>query len=306
MRRLVMHTKVWRNEMVAAYMDGYRRRDILLRGAPRTHVKIDVSLTIVLRAVAVARVLFASHPKIIADTVCASMLLGLCFGLRPGDYLYPHDKRYTDKNNCLDASQFAFIFPSSDDPIQITSPEMFPPGESPVYMICLPDFDKGHPLGRLGMRAIKAMRQVPGQPEVHCSVTIIFNYFKLHPASPGGTLFSSFPVSTCLYQCVRRVLKDTAIALGLDPRRVLPHGLRAGVITQLNSMGHSKEAKQRATGHASEAGLNAYERAALTHADDTVLAINNTNPVTVGLLRFMYNTDDRPAKKQKKKHDKVW
>ena len=146
-RRLVPWTDRWRNAIVAAYMKAYRRRDLLIRGAPRLHIKIDVSLTIVLPAIAIAHTLFGHQPPIVRDTVEASLLLGLGFGLRPGDYLYPHDPKYTSMNNCLEADQFAFIFPSCTEPVQITSPSLFPPNEKPVYMLLLPDFDKSHPSG---------------------------------------------------------------------------------------------------------------------------------------------------------------
>ena len=283
-KRLIYDVPQWRTPIISLYLKGLRKRDRLIRGATRTYTKIEVSLLIILPAIEIARARYAYDP-LIAETVAIAMLLGLMFALRPGDYLYPHNTRYTESLNCLFADQFAFWFASLDDPVPITSTMDFPPGEMPTYLSMLGDDDKSHPLGNLGMRAIKAFTKTAENQ--HCSLSLFFAYCVKFPPQTDQPIFHTFPSNICLYTCVSEVLKLTAVQLGLPPWRVVPHGIRAGNIAQINSGNHSVADKMKATGHKSEAGLKAYERDSLDQADRVVEALNNPAPTSLAFLKFI-------------------
>ena len=286
-KRLIDNSFEWRTERMAMYMAGFRRRDAGERAESRRFVKIDVSLPITIEAMATARAKFA-HDPLLAETVANSMLFGLSFATRPGDYLYPHVKYYTDSNNCIRAEQVAFWFPSLEDPIPITHPEDFPPGEWPSYCTFRPLFDKANQYGGMGMRAIAANPNV--DKTGHCSLRLLFAYFIKYPPSDGMPIFHTAPREFHLYERVSEVLKETAVRLKLDPTRLLPHGLRAGVITQLNSGAHSDEDKKAAGGWRTMPGKMPYEKdtQAIGRADRTAVAMNNIKSVSIAVVRHAF------------------
>ena len=208
---------------------------------------------------------------------------------RPGDYLSPPVQYYIDSNNCIRGEQLAFWFPSLDDPIPATHPEDFPPGEWPSHMTFRPLFDKANQFGGMGMRAIAANPNFAATG--HCSLRMLFSYFIEYPPQDGLPLFFTAPREFHLYERVNEILKETAVSLGLDPKRLLPHSLRAGVITQLNSGGHSEQDKLAAGAWRTLPGMAPYEKdtQALVRSDRVAVAMNNTTSVSFGLIRHAFS-----------------
>ena len=213
----------------------------------------------------------------------AAFCLGYGAAFRPCEYLT--DASGTPGAHTLTGSLCFFQWVGSPNFSPVTDPTLFPPGY-PSHFVALLDSSKHDPLGHGGPRAIA---RAPHNA-TFCCLTRLFTYLRQYPPAPHAPLLSGakLPLAPA---ALNKILKVTAVQLGLDPNRLVPHSLRVGSVCQLEGL--PVESLLRHTGHASPKGLYAYCRASLEHATTVAPLLHDTDRLSLAFLRLTYMTPTR-------------
>lgn len=106
---------------------------------------------------------------------------------------------------------------------------------------------------------------------------------------PTDGIYSGIPNPGSLAKTIRGFLKETAIRVGLDPVRLTLHSFRLAAVMQMISAGFSSERIMMHGGWKTFAGLRAYLRNSVAHANLVAEALYNTELNPIVMQRLMYN-----------------
>jgi hypothetical protein len=170
--------------------------------------------------------------------VQCGIMLGFGLSTRPQELL--HVQADAPLSHHANSSLSFFWF--SNIPYNVCYPSLYPPGHLPDGFSLLLDFHKNHQQGAGGPRAVWRSTH----PQGRCCVLTAFAFLSAHPPAPDTPLLSALGTQLSA-ATINVVFKATAKRQGLDPKRLLPHSMRFGVIYQLDSAGFD-DATKRATG----------------------------------------------------------
>ena len=274
---LHLHTEDLRSPRSSLLVHGWRRQDSL-NLPQRLKVKIPLTASILPHLFTLIIQLFGTTP--LAKLLSAAFALGYAAAFRPCEYLT--DAKGEAGTHTLTGHHCFFQWAGKSTFYPVTLPANYPPG-LPVFFVALLDSSKHDILGHGGPRAIAIAP--PGSP--FCCLTTIFHYLRQYPPTALAPLLSGagLPLAPAV---MGRVLKLTAVQVGLDPARLVPHSLRVGSVCQLE--GFSDETVMRHTGHRSRQGLYAYCRASLLHAQQVSPALHDVGRLALPYLRLTYMT----------------
>ena len=287
---VIQRSDQFRNAGTSQMLAGWAKEEIPRLGALRLRLNIAVSLPILFEMINI------SHTMHLCDDrrwVSANAALGFTayfFSFRIGDVAYPHIIQ--DGRPRMTGDQMVFWFDGITDPVPVSFPQDYPPALRPSCVSILPDFDKANQTGNLPMRA----RGANPNANEFCIVGFLFDFFSLHPPHPGALLFSAIPPTIKLYENLNKCLKATALALGLDPKLLLPRGLRAGAVEQLESNNFDEYDQQKLGGWRSWEGFSRYKRANFAFARRTATALHDPAYVNLAQLRYMTSEPSAYAK----------
>lgn len=201
---------------------------------------------------------------------------------RPGEYLIQSPPR--DIEEVVNSSLTVFWFHEVAYPV--CSPQLYPKDLLPEAMATLLDASKNDKLGKGGPRAVyKNVNRT--SPNHFCCVYELFQFLSQYPPLPNTPLLSGCPVpitSTIISQ----VLRVTALRLGLDPERLLPHSFRLGALEQLAAA--PDETKMMQGNWHSAQGMRVYVRRSLFHAASIASDLYNHGICPLAHTKFMYAT----------------
>ena len=208
--------------------------------APRLRCKIPCTYHILEAALSQALLLASSVLDSLATR--AALSLGYALSLRPSEYLFT-SSRCAAPWRCAHSSLAFFWFPGHKLPFSVCTPDAYPPGVFPSDFTLFLDYNKNHQRGTSGPRS---MCSAPSTAPF-CCLRLLFNYLSRHPPLPDSPLLSGggHHVTTA---SIRRIFHATAIALGLDPSRLVCHSLRAAALSQMMAFDTFNEQDFLATG----------------------------------------------------------
>ena len=286
-RRTIPNSESIRTDYLGGVLEGFRRTHTDNR-PQRERVRIPLTYPLLLTAISITEKLWSSLPAAHA-AITAALALGYGCSLRPGEYLTSTQRsRFPSKT--VTASR-VFLWWGTQ-PHALSEPESFPSGPADRVTVSLTP-TKNDPYGK-GMP--RAVSRAPSGAQF-CCVAAIERYTRAsrliadQPAiSVGFTGLS--------WNYIRTITRLTAIEHGIDPKRLVPHSLRHGAPTQMNSAGLPEAEIRHQGGWASEKGARTYMLPTLATVDRATQAIHSDAVVpTEYLLHATGSTtlNERPS-----------
>jgi hypothetical protein len=186
---------------------------------------------------------------------------------------------------CANSSLCFFWFSDDPTPYSVCDPSQFPPSVSPVNFTLFLDFNKNHTTGDSGPRS---MSRAPSSSSF-CCLQLLFDFLCQYPPLPGSALLSgsTTPLTPAL---IRSVFSATAVALQLDPRRLVPHSLRGAALCMMLARTGFTDLDHLAQGRwASTDGLRPYAHTSLAHADRVTPALYDETTHPIAQVRLHYS-----------------
>ena len=276
----IIHPSVLQSPRLNLQYAGYLRCD--QEEAPkRLTIKIPVSFPILGEIRLTILELFIA-PFIAA--YLAAFCLGYALSLRPGEYLEVHPK--VPISHQADGSKAVFWF--GDDYYFVTNPEKYPRDQTPDAFSLLLDHTKNDHGGNGGPRSVFVNPDYdPADPDSICCVRVLFEFLSKFPPLPHSPLLSGLG-SQVTSKDINRILKITAIRLGIDPSRLVPHSIRFGGPAQMEEC---DEATQMEQGNwRSVQGMRTYTRRSITHARSIARILHAPATCPLSHTIFMYST----------------
>ena len=120
-----------------------------------------------------------------------------------------------------------------------------------------------------------------------CCLTAIEDFVRSRILAPKLPLLMSM-TGQVKWVHIREILREVAIASGLDEDRLTPHGIRGGAPNQLDACGHSHETMERQGGWTSTGGMKAYLRTNFRHAERVVESMHDASAIPIAHTRVMF------------------
>ena len=177
-----------------------------------------------------------------------------------------------------------FWFPDDPTPYNVSTPSAYPPGALPSAFTLFLDFNKNHQRGGGGPRSIT--RAPPSAP--FCCLLLLFEFLLTYPPLPDSPLLSG-ALSPVTPRLISALFSCTAITLGLDPSRLVPHSLRSAAICQMIAFDGYSEIDLLTQGDWETAvSLRPYAHTSLSHAARVTPALYDplAHPLAVTQLHF--------------------
>ena len=204
--------------------------------------------------------------------------------VRGGEYAHVCD---ATSHNRLKNNTVAWVFEGDKTMYPITAPSTFPHGALPFALVFLSDKLKNSKKGA-GVRGFGCAP--PGAP--FCHVHNLWEYFRICPPALNQPLFPMLKTKH-----INKVIRFTAVRLGLDPRRSKTHGIRIGTRTALNAAIPAdnlsylpRELKRKAGVWTSENGDDPYNRATIKECLRVSPFLYDLSHLPVQELRWTYMT----------------
>ena len=254
----------------------------------RLLIKIPVTFPVLLEVRTTVNSLFIG-PLIAA--YMAAFCLGYALSLRPGEYLEVRPQ--VPISHQADGSKAVFWF--GDDFYFVTEPSKYPRGKYPDGFSLLLDHTKNDQGGNGGPRSVYANPDHdPEDPDSICCVRVLFDFLSEFPPLPNSPLLSGLGLQVTSSD-INKILKITAIRLGRDPSRLVPHSLRFGALGQIEE---TDEATQMEQGNwRSVQGMRTYTRRSVKHAKTIVRMLHSPASCPLSHTLFMYSTGRRPVRR---------
>jgi hypothetical protein len=275
---------------------GYRIEDEALV-PERLRIKIPITLALVLAAFATIDRLYpaTTHSGLNAG-VKAALCLGLGLALRPGEYLHQSTSRPGTHEALARKATFSFEGPGVDPNknFSVCRPEMYPRLPSgqlyaPHRLVLFLDSTKNDTVGHGGPRALYSA-PVDAQFSL---LNTVFDCLRAFPPPIHGHLFDGIQQPPLTVQVVRDVLKVVAREHGLDPARVVPHGLRVGAMLQTDG---ASVTDQLALGNWKDlSGMAPYNRTALALGMRLAPFLHDPGVTTLNDLVFLCMPEEAEA-----------
>ena len=278
-----------RNKHIHFLLTTWKKEDFLHQPI-RLRTKIPLSADLMWRIFDLLDVWYHDVPDMSAMFKAA---LSLAYGLslRPSEYLdngaWGHTTHEDDLPCEIILGTNAFFKWCCDDTYYpCTNPSAFRHlTDQPDYLLAFLDASKNDPFGRGEPRCLA---KSPTTSRFNCLLAI-FNFLKKFPPLPNHSILSGSSPTTLTRRLFRSMIERAALALGLDPKRLLPHSLRVGACTQLASSSMSISDQAHQSHHFSFDGLNAYSRDTLRRADTAAIeqADHTVAPLSHLVFQFM-------------------
>jgi hypothetical protein len=251
--------------------------------ASRLRCRIPCTFHIMLEALNQASLRYSipsAGPTCLA--IRGALALGYALSLRPQEYLavratVPLWKR-------AHSSLAFFWFPGLPTPYSVCSPHAYPAGLRPSAFTLFLDFNKNHQDGDAGPRSM-----APAPPHApFCCLLMLFEFLVAYPPLPDSPLLSGSPVPISP-AVVTAVFTRTALALGLDPTRLVPHSLRGAALSQMIASAAFTDIDLLTQGRwKSSAGIRPYAHTSLAHATRVTPSLYDplAHPLAETLLTF--------------------
>jgi hypothetical protein len=275
---LMVDNMLIRTERLRLMLSGYSREDAV--GRPqRLIIIIPVTFGVVLVYIVIVAEEYGAG-SLLYRALLAAMALGYGLSLRPSEYLVV--SRPVDTARFVNTSMSFFQWAGSSVFVCVCDIASYLPGP-PVLFLTFLDFVKNDARGKGGPRAIAANPDLLGQ---FCCVRALYEFCQACPPVRGVSMFSSAPM-TMTDALINKLLKRVATRMGLDPSRLLPHGIRVAGPVQLASFPDSVQMTQGAW--TSVPGLLAYARGSTAHAVKVAAAMHDPNVLPVEQMLLSYN-----------------
>jgi len=100
-----------------------------------------------------------------------------------------------------------------------------------------------------------------------CCLNLLFRFLRRYPPLPASALLSGTPAPVTS-PLIRKLFSLTATALGLDPRRLVPHSLRGAALCMMLARAGFTDLDHITQGRwASTQSLGPYAHTSLSHSD---------------------------------------
>jgi hypothetical protein len=170
-------------------------------------------------------------------------------------------------------------------PYNVCFPALYPPGLLPDGFSMLLDFNKNHQQGAGGPRAVWRSPHLTGR----CCVLTAYAFLSAHPPLPNTPLLSSLGAQLTA-AAITKVFRATAIRHNMDPKRLLCHSMRFGVICQLDSAGFDDATKMRQGDWSTTQGMRVYCHAAVSHAQRVASTVHDASLLPIHYSQNTYAT----------------
>lgn len=262
---------------------GLTRHHATTQIAARLRCKIPCTFHIMVEALRQSASCYAT-PLLapVRSALRAALALGYALSLRPQEYLavastVPLWKR-------AHSSLAFFWFPGLESPFSICSPDAFPPGLRPSAFTLFLDFNKNHQDGDSGPRSMVAAPS--GSP--FCCLSLLFDFLCQYPPLVDAPLLSgaTTPITP---RVVTALFSQTALALGLDPSRLVPHSLRGAALSQMIVSTAFSDVDLLVQGRwKSASGFRPYAHSSLAHARRVSPALYDPAAHPLAVTRLTY------------------
>jgi hypothetical protein len=244
----------------------------------RLRVKIPLTYPLACSACDVAA---KSHSG--ADLLCvqAGIMLGFGLSTRPQELLSVSSS--VPLTHQANSSLCFFWFDNC--PFNVCHPTLYPKGRLPDGFSLLLDYNKNHQQGAGGPRAVWRSTHMVGR----CCVLTAFAFLSIYPPLPDMPLLSSLGYHLSA-ATILAIFRATAILHKLDPKRLLPHSMRFGVICQLDSAGFDDATKMRQGDWSTTQGMQVYCHAAVNHAKRIAATVHDATLLPIHYSQHTYAT----------------
>ena len=275
--RSIVSSEVVRTRYLAIIIEGFEKKK--RKGHPmRDSAKIPLTYPLLIEAVKAINLKYGVSSDD-AISLRAAFAIGYGCSLRPGEYLLlPANDKDTDEQICADHINFWW----DEDHYNATQPQKFPRKRCDKLSMAI-DFIKNDQLGK-GLP--RALAKAP-IGETFCCLTAIEDFARSRKLIPNQPFLMTNTGQVKWLQ-VREILRIVARANGLDEDRLVPQGIRGGVVNQLDAHGHSNETKERQGGWTSSTGMQAYLRSNFRHAEKVVTAMHDANAIPIAHTKLMF------------------
>lgn len=275
---------------LARLLRGWHRLQSVTLGNERTRCKIELSSGIYasLRTIAITERAKNSPDSVVIAAAALAVGMTLHGGFRPSEIMNPYG---TATARCyMRAGTTHWLLPDGTY-VCVTNTRKLPPTTRPTALVTLLP-TKADQTGRNGPRAIAANPDTSATS--FCMVTELFAFLRVHtPSNPSEGIFAGATShKTKLLSTVRELYRLTAIANGLDPRRLIPHSGRVGHVAMLVTGGFDSLTICMSGGWRSADGIKPYMRAAVDLSIRTARALYDVNGIRLCDIKHMYNTAD--------------
>jgi hypothetical protein len=262
-------------------LSGYLKEDQENK-TKRESIKIPVTFSILLEVIETICTLYLEGS--IRQAYIATFCIGYALSLRPGEYLRVNPP--VPLSHQANSSHAVFWF--DDMPYYICFPELYPRGRFPDAFSLLIDHYKNDPAGNGGPRSIYANPLYdPTDPDSICCVREIFTFLSKHPPLQHSPLLSGMGQQISSSN-INKILKMTAVRIGVDPSRLVPHSLRFGVLQQIEDA--DEETQLRQGNWNTIQGMRSYTRRSVMHARTITIALHAPSKCPLSHTLYMYAT----------------
>jgi hypothetical protein len=218
-----------------------------------------------------------------AKAAQAAIVLGYAFSLRPQEYLATKTPialwRRAHSSLCF------FWFEDDPHPYNVCDPSAYPPGKLPTDFTIFLDFNKNHQDGDAGPRS---MSRAPERATL-CCLTILFHFLVEFPPAPVSALLSGGDIAVSS-RVIQEIFTMTAIALGLDPKRLVPHSLRCAAVSQMLGFDTFSDTDFKAQGRwKSIDSLKPYAHTSLAHSRRITPALYDKEAHPIAMTRLTFS-----------------
>jgi hypothetical protein len=170
-------------------------------------------------------------------------------------------------------------------PYNVCDPSLYPTVHLLDGFSLLLDFNKNHQQMAGGPRAVWRSTY----PQGRCCVLTVFKFLSAHTPAPDSPMLSVLGtrLSTAT---INAVFKATAVLHHLDPKRLLPHPMRFGVICQLDSAGFDDATKMRQGDWPTFLGMHVYCHAAINYAKCIANTLHYAALISIHYSQHTYAT----------------
>lgn len=162
--------------------------------------------------------------------VSAAWATGYIFSLRPSEYLCMSSLNNPDHGLTTSSTFFGWFINGRTVFFAASDLVSAPPSPPSAFYSYLP-FTKGDQFGHSPAKAALVSDNIT----IHEPIHIVWKYFSSYFTSPFIPLFYSqlFSVTPSI---INDIMKALGTAMGIDPKRLVPHSLRLGIINQAHKL----------------------------------------------------------------------
>jgi hypothetical protein len=277
---LIVNPDTLQSHRLKLILGGFAKEDAVNHPL-RLSIKIPITYPIAVEVMLTIDAMF-SFPLNLA--LRASLAIGYSLSLRPNEYLlvYPRVPIEHQANSSLS------VFWFGDTYFNVCTPASYPPNRRPSAFSTMVDHTKNDTYGKGGPRTVfESPYYIPNDPTNFCSVAEIFTFLVAYPPLPNSPILSGLGEQVSCDH-LNHALKVTARRLGLDPDRMLPHGIRAGALEQIEA--HDEYTKLMQGNWSTREGMLAYARRSVKHAKKIAADLHHHGLCPITHTQYMYNT----------------